>query len=215
MTLDRRVQELVLAALQREPGIDAAAIGVSVVDGVVTLRGTVPTVRDKWLAERTARHLDTVRAVANDLEVSRHDATTTDAGIARAVADAIEWDSAIPADRVKATVRHGWVTLSGTTTWQFQRAAAERAARNVLGVKGVVNAIRIEHVRIGDLQSRIEEAFRHAADVDAHAIKIEAQQGTVVLSGTVHSNAERQAAKLAALDTPGVSRVDDRLTVAW
>jgi osmotically-inducible protein OsmY len=214
MTLDRRIQNLVLAALEREPGVDAAQIGVSVVDGVAILHGRVATFRQKWLAERTARHLASVRAVANDLEVARVDGTRSDAVIAQAVADAIEWDSAIPAGQVKATVRNGWVTLNGTTTWQFQRAAAERAARNVTGVKGIANSILIEQVKIDDLQARIEEAFRHAAEADARAVRIEAHQGTVVLSGTVHSYAERQAAEDAALTAPGVSRVDDRLHVA-
>jgi osmotically-inducible protein OsmY len=214
MTIDRRLQEQVLAALEREPGVDAGHVGVSVVDGVVTLQGLVATFRQKWLAERAARRLVGVRALANDLEVAGTTASVSDAVIAHAVADALKWDSAIPAGRVKATVRHGWVTLTGTTTWQFQRSAAERAAAMVHGVRGVANSIAIEpHVSIGDLQSRIEDALRHAAEADAHGIRIEARNGTVVLSGTVHSVSEREAAERAALTAPGVSRVDDRLVV--
>lgn len=215
MTMDRRVQEEVLAALERESGVDAAQIGVSVVDGVVTLQGTVPTFRQKWLAERVARHLLTVRAVANDLDVVRAEAVTTDAVIAQAVANALEWDSAIPAGRVKATVRHQWVTLTGTTTWQFQRAAAERAALHIEGVKGVANSIAVQpQISVGDLRTRIEDALRRAAEHDAHEIKVEAHDGTVVLTGTVHSRSEREAAEQAALTAPGVSQVDDRLVVA-
>jgi osmotically-inducible protein OsmY len=215
MTLDRRVQEQVLAALEREPGVDAAQIGVSVVDGVVTLYGTVPTFRQKWLAERVARRLLAVRAVANDLEVARAETTTTDAVIAQAVANALEWDSAIPNGRVKATVRHGWVTLTGTTTWQFQRQAAERAAQRVEGVRGVANSITVEpQVSVGDLKTRIEEALRRTAELDAHAIRIETHDGVVVLSGTVHSKVERDAAEAAAIAAPGVSKVDDRITIA-
>lgn len=215
MTIDRRLQEQVLTALEREPGVDAAQVGVSVVDGVVTLQGLVATFRQKWLAERAARRLVGVRAIANGLEVASARATVSDAAIAQAVAGALKRDSAIPAGRVKATVRHGWVTLSGTTTWQFQRSAAERAAALVNGVKGVANWITIEpQASIGDLQSRIEAALRHAAETDAHGIRIEASNGTVVLSGTVHSASERETAERAALTAPGVSRVDDRLIVA-
>ena len=215
MTMDRRLQEQVLTALEREPGVDAAQIGVSVVDGVVTLQGLVATFRQKWLAERAARRLVGVRAIANDLDVAATRSTVSDAVVAQAVADALKWDSAIPAGRIKATVRHGWVTLTGTTTWQFQRSAAERAAAIVHGVKGVANSIAIEpQVSIGDLQSRIEAALRHAAEADAHGIRIEARDGTVVLSGIVHSASEREAAERAALTAPGVSRVDDRLIVA-
>jgi osmotically-inducible protein OsmY len=215
MTTDRRLQEEVLAALEREPGVDAAQVGVSVAGGVVTLQGTVPTFRQKWLAERLARHLPTVRAVANDLEVARPEATKTDGAIAQAVANALEWDLVIPPGRVKATVRHGWVTLSGTTTWQFQRAAAEHAALGVEGVKGVANAIVVRMpISIGDLRTRIEDALRREAERDAQAIGIDAHDTTVVLTGTVHSQGERDAAERAARAAPGVRQVEDRIVVA-
>src|SRR5262245_18937114 len=107
MSIDRRLQDQVLAALARELGVDAAQVGVSAHDGVATLQGIVPTFRQKWLAERAASHVPSVRAVANDLEVARPD-LTTDPVIAQAVADAIEQDDAVPAGRVKTTVRHGW-----------------------------------------------------------------------------------------------------------
>jgi osmotically-inducible protein OsmY len=215
MSIDRRLQEQVLAALEYVPGLDAAQIGVSVLDGVVTLQGVVPTFRQKWLAECAARHLPSVRAVANDLEVARPESPATDAVIAQAVADAIERDNAVPAGRVKATVRHGWVTLTGTTTWPFQRVAAERAAAGVDGVKGVANSVAIEpQVSVGDLHARIEAALRQAAELDANGIKVDAHGGVVVLSGTVHSASERDAAERAALTAPGVSWVDDRLIVA-
>ena len=214
MSIDRRLQERVLTELERELGADAAQVGVSAHDGVVTLQGIVPTFRQKWLAERAARHLPSVRAVANDLEVVRPE-LTTDAVVAQAVADAIDREDAIPTGRVKVTVRHGWVTLTGTTTWQFQRAAAERAAARVAGVKGVSNSIVIEsQISIPDLHARIEAALRQAAEIDAHGIAVQAHAGTVVLSGVVHSANERDAAERAALATPGVNRVDDRLIVA-
>lgn len=215
MTVDRQVQEQVLAALEREYGIDAAQIGVTVTDGVVTLRGTVPTFRHKWLAERTTRHVKAVRAVANDLDVARPDDAPTDASVAEAVADRIEASNAVPPNRVKVTVRHGWVTLTGTTTWQFQRAAAEHAAEQVPGVRGVSNSIAVEpQVSVSDLKVRIEEALRRTAELEAQRIKIEAHAGTVVLKGAVHSQEERQAAEQAAWSAPGVTKVDDRLTIS-
>jgi osmotically-inducible protein OsmY len=215
MTIDRRLQDQVFAALERELGVDAAQIGVSVVDGVVTLQGLVPTFRQKWLAERAARRLVGVRALANDLEVASTRLTTSDAAIAQEVANALEEDGAIPTGRVQATVRHGWVTLTGTTTWPFQRSAAERAAALVHGVKGIANSITLEpQISVGDLQARIEAALRQAAETDALGISIEARDGTVVLSGTVRSASEREAAERAARSAPGVNRVDDRLRVA-
>lgn len=216
MTTDRKLQEQVLAALEWEPGVDAAHIGVSVGDGVVTMHGTVPTFRQKWLAERAARHVYGVRAVANDLEVAQAGPSArTDTDIAEAVANALEWESGVPDGCVQATVRHGWVTLSGAVPWHFQRTAAERAVTRLQGVKGVSNSIAVRpQVQVGDVRTQIEAALKRHAQLDAGRIQVEAHDGTVVLTGTVRSLAERQVAEEAALAAPGVTRVDDRLSVA-
>lgn len=214
MTIDRKLQEQVLAALEWEPGVDAAHIGVAVVDGVVTMHGTVPTFRQKWLAERAARHVHGVRAVANDIEVAGIGTPPTDSDIAEAVANALEWESGVPDGCVQATVRHGWVTLNGVVPWQFQHAAAERAVERVQGVKGVSNAVVVRpQVQVGDVRTQIEAALQRHARLDAARIHVEAHDGTVVLTGTVRSLAERQAAEQAALAAPGVTKVDDRLSV--
>ena len=214
MTTDRKLQEQVLAALEWEPGVDAAHIGVAVTDSVVTMHGTVPTFRQKWLAERAARHVHGVRAVANDLDVAGIGTAPTDTDIAEAVANALEWESGVPDGCVQATVRHGWVTLSGTVPWQFQHAAAERAVERVQGVKGVSNSVIVRpQVQVGDVRAQIEAALRRHAQLDAEQIHVETHDGTVVLTGTVRSLAERQVAEEAALAAPGVTKVDDRLSV--
>jgi osmotically-inducible protein OsmY len=215
MKTDREIQEQVLQALEWEPGVEAADVGVSVDDGVVTLLGEVGTLRQKWLAERAARHVYGVRAVANDLTVTPDNASTrTDPAIAQAVANAIEWDSALPDGAVKATVRNGWVTLNGTVPWQYQRAAAERAVQHLYGVKGVNNSIMVRpHITPGDVKAKIEAAFKRSAEVDADRVQVETRDGTVVLRGTVHSLLERDEAERAAWAAPGVSRVEDHLLV--
>lgn len=216
MRTDRELQEQVLAALEWEPGVNAARIGVSVNDGVVTLQGTVTTFAQKWTAERTAGHVFGVRAVANDLEVTPDAATSrTDSTIAQAVASALEWDSAIPDNAVKATVTSGWVTLTGTVGWQFEKSAAERAVRNLYGVKGVTNSMIVKpHVSVGDVKAKIESAFKRSAEIDAQHVKVEARDGAVILTGTVRSLSERAEAERAAWAAPGVTKVDDRLLVA-
>lgn len=216
MLTDRELQEQVLAALEWEPGVNAARIGVSVDDGVVTLQGTVTTLRQKYLAERVARSVYAVRAVANDIDVAPDVATVrSDSAIAGAVANALEWDSAIPDGAVKATVRNGWVTLTGTVAWEYQRSAAERAARNLNGVRGISNAVLIEPVAsVGDIKANIERAFKRSAEIDAARVNVETRDGVVILSGTVHSLFERDEAARVAWAAPGVTKVDDRLVVA-
>src|SRR5262245_38840610 len=216
MTTDRELQEQLLAALEWEAGINAAHVGVSVNDGVVTLCGTVTTLREKWLAERTARHVRFVRAVANDIEVSVSDgARRTDSEIANAAANALDWDSAVPDSAVKATVRHGWVTLTGTVNWQYQKGSAERVVGRLNGVKGVANSIVVKPAAsVGDVRANIERAFARSAEIDARQVKVEAHDGTVTLSGTVQSLNERDEAERVAWGAPGVTQVLDRLVVA-
>lgn len=215
MKNDRATQEAVLAALEWEPGVHAEHVGVSVADGVVTLQGVVTTLREKYLAERVARDVRGVRAVANDIAVAP-DAVSSrdDAAVAAAVANALEWDSGVPDGAIKATVRNGWITLSGSVGWEYQRAAAERAVHNLTGVRGISNTITIHPVAdVRDVAANIERAFERSAAIDAQRIRVEANDGTIVLTGIVHSLAELDAAERAAWAAPGVKNVDDHLVV--
>ena len=139
---DRELQMLILEALELEPRLDAARMGVSVRHGVATLQGTVESLGQKWTAERTAQQVWGVRAVANDIDVAADDRTArSDPAIAEAVADALSCDATIPVHAVQAAVRHGLVSLTGAVCWPHQRMAAERAVCHLSGVRGVSNAI--------------------------------------------------------------------------
>jgi osmotically-inducible protein OsmY len=215
MKTDREIQERVLNALEWEPSVDAAQIGVTVKDGVATLRGPVTTLHQKYMAERAVRHVFGVRAVADDLEVSPDGATTrSDSAIAEAAANALEWDSAVPQSGVKATVHGGWVTLTGLVDWQYQKAAAETCVRRLYGVKGVLDSISVKpHASASDVKLKIESAFKRSAEIDSSKISVETRDGAIVLKGTVRSLVERDEAERAAWAAPGVTNVDDRLMV--
>ena len=145
MSTDRELQEAVLDALEFEPTVTAAHIGVTVEDGVVTLTGHVERLREKWSAEMAARGVADVRAVANDIDVSIEGADRcSDSEIARAAASALDRNSAIPPHTVRVTVRDSWVSLTGTVLWQYQKLAAEQAIQRLHGVKGVVNSLTVE-----------------------------------------------------------------------
>jgi osmotically-inducible protein OsmY len=213
---DLELQQDVHAALEFEPGVNATRVGVTVDSGVVALRGDVITYQEKLTAERTARDVHGVRALANDLQVKPTCTLTRgDPEIAKAVANVLDLDSAIPPRSVQTTVQSGWVTLTGEVPWQFQRMAAEGALRHLFGIKGIVNLIRVmPHVKISDVKARIEAAFRRSAEIDAKNVRVEAHDGVVTLSGRVHSLGEREAAEQAAWAAPGVTKVEDRLLVA-
>jgi osmotically-inducible protein OsmY len=144
MTTDHITQERVLAALNFDP-INAAAIGVSVSQGVVTLRGGVHSFEQRVAAERLAHSVPGVRAVANELDLpaGARELQPDDSLIAEAAANALVWYRAVPHDAVQVIVRDGWVTLTGTVARMSERGAAERAIRRLRGVRGISNAVTV------------------------------------------------------------------------
>lgn len=212
---DMTLKQTILDALEFDPSIDAASIGVSVDNGVVTLSGHVPTYFEKMKAEDIAIAIRGVKAIAQEIEV-RPAGThlTADDEIARRVLDVLRWSTTLPADAVKVKVQGGWLTLTGAVEWNFQREAAARAVRDMSGVKGVTNNIIITpKATPADLRDRIERALKRQAELDMNNIRVEVADGAVTLEGKVHSLAERRVAEQAVWAAPGIREVRDRLSV--
>jgi osmotically-inducible protein OsmY len=206
----------VLDELAWDPSVDASRVGATAMGGVVTLTGHAPSFVQKLAAERAAKRVAGVRAVANDIDVTLTGADVrADPDIAHAAADALEWSASVPAGRVKATVRDGRVTLEGNVDWGYQRRAAEDAVRFLWGVRGVTNLITIgPGPKPADILDRIKNAFRRSAELDAQRISTETHDGRVVLRGDVRSWAEREEAERIAWAAPGVTEVENRIMVS-
>jgi len=198
-----------------QPRLDAAHIGVAVSNGVVTLTGFAKSYAEKLAAEKAARRVKGVRAVAQDIVVRFADAPkTADPEIAERLVALFDWDATIP-NNLEVKVEKGWVTLAGNVDWHYQREAAEKAAGRLNGVKGVSNFIKVVvKPTTGDVKRNIVDAFRRASELDAHAIRVETDGHTVRLSGEVHGWNERVMAEQAAWCVPGVTRVEDNLMLA-
>ena len=215
MKKDSELQRDVMDELAWEPSVDAAEIGVSVENGVVILNGTVKSLAEKWTAERVTQHVEGVRAVTDELVVKlAGDSQHTDADIARAAVNVLDWNTSVPPNRVKVLVQNGWITLGGSVEYHFQKMAAENAVRHLKGVKGVSNLIGVNpRVSAGDVIHAIKKALHRAAQVDAEKISVEASAGKVILRGNVRTWAEREEAERAAWGAPGVSDVQNDIRI--
>jgi osmotically-inducible protein OsmY len=212
---DSELRRKVIAELDWDPSIDNSAIGVAVKDGVVTLNGSVANYSQKKNAERAARRVAGVKAVAENLEIKLPGtAQRSDADIAQSVLSGLRFNVDVPRDRIQVTVENGWVNLDGEVEWQFQKSAAENSIKYLMGVKGFTDNIRIKpRVSVADVKAKIESAFERRASLDADQIKVESTDSKITLRGSVHSWDEREQAEQAAWAAPGVSKVENYVTV--
>lgn len=214
---DNQLQHDVMAELEWEPSVDHADIGVAVNDGVVTLSGYVKSYPEKMAAERAARRVAGVKAIAEEIRVRfAADPKTADHEIAKRILDLFAWHVSIPKDTVKLKVEHGWVTLTGTVDWFFQKEEAAKSAGRITGVLGVSNLIEVKKLPVAaDIKDRIMAAFRRQANLDASGVTVVTDGSTVRLGGMVKAWNERGVAERAAWAAPGVNKVEDDIIVAF
>jgi osmotically-inducible protein OsmY len=216
MTADEVLQLNVLRELEWDPKVDAARVGVAARNGVITLTGEVDTYAEKLAAEEAARRVKGVCALAREIEVRLpQQPHRSDTDIAERALRILEWDVRVPNDKVSVEVAHGWITLRGEVEWYHQKLAAEDSVRKLSGVRGVTNSISVKPASVvGDVRTKIEDAFKRYAELEAGHISIAVSGGKVVLSGKVDTWHEREMAEQAAWSAPGVSLVEDKIVIA-
>jgi osmotically-inducible protein OsmY len=217
MISNLQLRQDVLDELEFEPSVNAAHIGVAANRGVVTLTGFVANYAEKAAAERAARRVKGVKAIAEEIEVRLpSDTKRSDDEIAARAVDILQWQVGSPADRLAIKVEKGIVTLTGDVDWQYQKADAEHVVHKLSGVIDVLNQIRVAApVRASDIKEKIQKALQRSAEVEASGITVQTEGGRVVLSGKVRAWYERDIAQRAAWSAPGVTEVQDHLTIEY
>jgi osmotically-inducible protein OsmY len=216
MSDDSQLQEAVLAELAWEPTVNAAHIGVTAKAGVVTLSGRVDCYAGKQAAEAAAGRVRGVKAVAEELAVELpFESERDDEDIAQAAVSRLAWDATLPRDRIAVRVENGWLTLTGELDRGHQREAAEADVRGLLGVIGVSNQTTIKsNVDVANLSDDITHALHRSWFFDPKLIRVTAEGGMVRLTGKVNYPRDRQIAAATAWSAPGVTSVENDITVA-
>ena len=160
MKTNTQLQVDVMEEMQYEPILDAAGIGITAKDGIITLSGTVKSLAEKWTATHAAERIGGVKAVVNQIKVESVELhLRSEEDIARAVVNVLELDVMVPEEKIKVDVHSGWVILEGTVDYRHERKAVENAIRKVAGVRGVSNLIQVKaQVNVSD--ARVSSAIR-------------------------------------------------------
>ena len=213
---DSQIQQAVLSELKWDTRVEETEVGVTVEGGVVTLTGMLDSFAKKLAAQEAAHRVFGVLDVANDIQVRVPGSMArTDADIAQALRNALEWDVWVDQERIKSTVSNGFVTLEGEVTLFREREDVERVVRRLAGVRGLTNKIVVKPAKIKaeDVREAIEEALERRTEREARHIKVEVHDSEVKLSGPVRSRAEKRAILGIVSHAPGVRAVDERLFV--
>lgn len=215
MKTDIQIQKDVMDELKWQPFLNSSEIGVAVKNGIVTLSGIVDSYSKKYSAERAAKKVTGVKAIAEDIQIGVSPAfRKTDAEIAGAVFDTLKWHSAVPEEKVKIKVEDGVVTLEGELEWEYQKVNARTAIQNLTGVRSVTNLITVKpKLQPFELEQKISAAFQRNAAIDAAKVNVSTIGSKVILTGKVRSFAESEDAEDVAWAAPGVNHVENKLTV--
>lgn len=216
MRTDIEIQKDVIDELRWQPGLESSRIGVAVKTGVVTLSGQVDSYSQKLAAEKAAKKVKGVKAIAEDLQVGISAFNKrTDAEIAAAILDALKWQSAVDEEKIKVKVEDGIAKLQGEVEWDYQRILAQTAVQHISGLKMLLNEINVKPTLTPQkLEQQISAAFERNALLDAQHITAQVIEGVVTLRGTVRSFTELEDAEAVAWAAPGVTRVKNQLEVA-
>lgn len=217
MKTNAELQTDVQNAIIWEPLLNAAEIGVTAKDGVISLTGVVDSYAKKVEAENAAKKVIGVKALVEKIEVKFLSSfVKTSLEIANEVLMALKSNWSVPEDKVTVKVEDGWVTLEGELPWNYQKQAAKSAIIYLAGVKGVTNNIKIKSESHDAIEKKdVEKAIGRSWTIDDSDIAVSVSGTTVTLKGTVSSWYQKEEAARIAWNTPGIWHVKNELEVDY
>jgi osmotically-inducible protein OsmY len=215
MKTDNQIQKDVMEELSWEPFLNESEIGVAVKNGVVTLSGIVDSYSKKLSAEKAAKKVTGVKAVAEDIQVGISPSyRKSDTEIAEAILNALKWHTAVQDEKVKIKVEDGIVKLEGEVEWEYQRTNARTAVENLTGVRSIINLITVKpRIAATDIEKKISAALHRSATFDAERIQVDVVGNKAILKGKVRSFAEKDDAENAAWSAPGIVSVENKIEI--
>jgi osmotically-inducible protein OsmY len=135
------------------------------------------------------------------------------------VQNSIKWEPLLHAAEIGVSVKDGVVTLTGTVDGYTKKMEAENAAKNVLGVKVVVEKIEVKYDSNydkkddNDIANEILNAYKWNWQVPNDLVKVKVENGWVTLEGELHWNYQKTAAKDAVSKLMGVMGVSNNITI--
>ena len=215
MSDDHLLRKRILDELHYDPRVDSSHINVAVTDGAVALSGHVISYPQLFVAGKAAWRVKGVVTLANDLRVElavSH--VRNDSDVAESIAHVLRHNVSLPDSELRAEVRDGVVSISGTVDWEFQRRHVEKQIAHVSGVKAIYNRVKLTpRASALDVKEHIEAALQRNAELEAEHVEVEVDGDEVTLRGRVRAFYERNLVEAACWSSPGVKRVHDHIAV--
>lgn len=212
---DKQLQENIVEELSFTPQVNSKNIGVSVRNGIITLTNAVSSWSEKIAVNEAVKKVSGVKGIANDLTIDLLSSNLrNDTDIAEAAVTQLKWSMMVPSSEIKVEVEKGILTLTGTVNWDFQKRAAEERVEDIIGVKSVINQIKLKsNISSAGVKTSIERALERTAEIDAGKITVEVDENKITLSGSVRSWVMRDEAEKAAWCASGVTAVNNNISV--
>ncbi|MFW9805195.1 MAG: BON domain-containing protein [Candidatus Thorarchaeota archaeon] len=215
---DEQIKKAVVDILYWDSRVDASNVDVEVKDGIVTLRGTVPSYAVKEAALFDTWKIPGVKQVNNNsfVKFPTSAKTLSDSQIETSIVKQLGWNDSTRNENIHVKVKKGEVTLEGHVDAYWKIFRAQQITSDVMGVTDIDNKLTVvptETVTDQVIATEIMNAIDRSYIVNTKDVDVKVKDGIVTLSGGLSNRGAYEAALECAYNTFGVKDVKDRLHI--